>query len=115
MSAKKGRRGKGVSFLISFPTPFRFFRKPRLVNRAYILPCVENLLCAVAIFDFKAEGDWGEQAPVRLRPYPFTLPPANHHEPQSERKLVPAYPFRTTAPVRYLTVALRLLLMLSKA
>lgn len=116
---KREEREGSFFSLFPFPPPPASsakldFRRGWLIEPIFFRALNISYICAVAKFDFKAEGDWGEQEPVWPRPYPFTLPPANHHEPQSERKLVPAYPFRTTAPVRYLTVALRLLLMLSK-
>ena len=45
-------------------------------------------------YDFKAEGDWVEQAPDQQRPYPFTLLPANR------AKTIARVPFQNDCPCR---------------
>ena len=76
-----------------------------------IHPLVEYLLCAVAIFDMISK----QREIGSSKRLTSNAPILSHFFLRIERKLLLAYPFRMTAPVGYLTVALRLLLMLSKA
>lgn len=113
---KKGGEGREFLFLFPFP-PLPLLPQSSIFAAAgssSLYSSVRRIspVCSRHIW-FQSRGRLGRAGTCPATPlFPHTSR-ANYHEPQSERKLVPAHPFRTTAPVRYLTVALRLLLLLS--